>query len=76
MTVCIIESMKTTRAPALTGTIKFSSFRLPAKVAIRREGGAYLVCTYEGGRCVKRDPAESHEHAWKLARSIREGVSL
>lgn len=65
--------MKTTQAPALTGSITFSSFRAPT-VAIRRNGGEYLVCTYEGGRCTARIPVADHTEAWRKARELRAEV--
>lgn len=58
-----------------TLTLSFTQYRPKTTVAIRREGSAYIVCTYQAGRCIGRREVETHDDAWRTAKAIRAEVS-
>ena len=68
--------MKHNETPALTGKVEFLSYRPARRPALTRVGGQFIVCTYIGSACVKRDYFASRAEASARIDEIREGVAL
>jgi hypothetical protein len=68
--------MKHETTPALVGYFTFESVRPMPRPALTRMGGQYIVCTYIGAKCVKRDYFPTRELAAERIADIREGGAL